>query len=822
MQDNKAKIFLNMILSETESAEMVKRAIDSVANYVDGMYVAVTYNTEQPSEDHELVKLLNTYGANIFYFKWIKSFAAARQFVMDYTPHGVNNYIFWIDADDVLKGGEHLRRVSDEATAMQHAAVFFNYLYQVDLDEYGEVREVIIEHKRERLIRNDGTFKWIGMLHETLIEQRTENIMKIARDECTVIHLSSSDRSDKSLGRNIDILEEQAKKENHKDPRTIIYLAKAYFDKAKLQTDTTQQKILYELALTLFTEYLQGVGTPGNPGYQEGSGWPEERATAWAYISEIARMNSQYDVAIDALHNAIKAAPEYPNYYVDMAMTYGMMKDNKKAKHWLRLATEIPTPTTTLVTTPRDLKVRALEVDYNIALSDGNLAQAERDSELLNEIIPNFEPLMNRHALVKSLHRDNKASQSIVYLGKYLEEKNERQKIIPLIQSIPTTLQQEQFVAEMKHEFLPPRNWEENEITILCGPGVEIWSPKSIQTGLGGSEEAVVYLSQELTKLGWKVTVYANPGPDVGDHQGVVYLPWYDLNWKDNFNVLVLWRVIGFVDLNPKAKYIVAWMHDIPSNPDFTQERVGKIDKIIPLSEYHKSVFRMHTLTGEFVPMPEEKLFVSSNGIIKPNLNTKWIRKPYSMLYVSSADRGLIYLLNNWSKIREQVPEATLDVFYGFQVYDVLHGNNPARMAWKEHLLGMMKQEGISYKGRIGHTQLNKEFATHAIWAYPTDFTEINCISAMKAQACGAIPVTTNFAALKETVKNGIRVDVDITTKEGQEAYFKVLVEMLKDEKKQQEIRKSMMDFAQDFFLWSKVATAWNDLFKAGLKGGGK
>ena len=821
MQDNKAKIFLNMILSETESAEMVKRALDSVMKYVDSAYIAITYNTEQPKEDHELVKLLNTYGANVFYFKWIKSFAAARQFVMDYTPHGVNNYIFWIDCDDVFKGGENLRRVAEEAVVMQHAAVFFNYLYQVDLDEYGEVREVIIEHKRERLIRNDGTFKWVGMLHETLIEQRTENIIKVPRDECTVIHLSSTPRTDKSLERNIDILEEQAKIENHKDPRTIIYLAKAYFDKAKLQTDTTQQKILFELALTLFTEYLDGTGEPGTPGYREGSGWPEERASAWSYISEIARMNGQYNTAIDALYNALKAAPEYPQYYVDMAMTYGLMKDNKKARHWLKLATEVPIPNTTLVTTPRDLKVRALEVDYNLALEEGNLAQAERDSELLNEIVPNFEPLQKRHELVKALHRDNKASQSIVYLGKYLEERNEKQKIIPLIQSIPSTLQQEQFVAEMKHTFLPPKDWEENEITMLCGPGVEIWSPKSIQTGLGGSEEAVVYLSQEMTKLGWKVTVYANPGPDTGNHQGVTYLPWYDLNWKDNFNVLVLWRVIGFVDVNPKAKYIVAWMHDVPSNPDFTQERVGKIDKIIPLSEYHKSLFRMHTVTGEFVSVPEEKMFVSSNGIIKPNLNTKWPRKPYSMIYASSPDRGLIYLLNNWSKIKEQVPEATLDIFYGFKVYDVLHANNPARMAWKEHLLGLMKQDGISYKGRIGHTQLNKEYATHAIWAYPTDFTEINCISAQKSQACGALPVTTNFAALKETVCcGGIRVDVDITTKEGQEEYFKVLVETLKDTKKQEDIRPNMMKLAQEKFLWSHVAESWSDLFKTGLKGG--
>lgn len=806
-----------MILAQDEPLEMVKRSVESVKDYVDGMYIAITYKDEQPSEENELAKLLKELGVNVLYFKWISDFAAARQYVMDNTPHGATSFIYWHDADDILRDAPNLRKVANEAVIYNHAAVFFDYWYRVALDANNNVRDILVEHKRERLIRNDGGFKWIGSLHETLIEQRTENVLKVPRSDCVVVHLTSDDRIDKSLDRNVAILEAQAEKEKHSDPRTLIYLGKAYFDKANMQSDPAQRKIFFDLSTTLLQEYLQGAGTPGTPGYQEGSGWPEERATAWAYIAEVAKINGNFNTAIRCLHNAIIEAPAFPNYYVDIAQIYSMKGDHAKAKHWLQLATNVDMPETTIVTAPRDLKMRALEVDYNVALAEGKFEQAVEDSNKLLEILPDNQELIQRHEVVQNLSLYNKAAQSIVFLGKYLEQIKQTDKIAHLIRSIPQEMMQEQFATEMAHLFLPPKTWESDEIAIVCGPGFEEWSPKSVQTGLGGSEEAVVYMAQELKRKGWKVTVFANPGKDAGDHQGVNYVSWNTFNTKDNFNILILWRNIGLVDHNLQARYKMVWMHDVPTNPDFTQERVGKVDKIAVLSEFHKTLFRMHTITGESVPMPEEKFFVTANGIPTPQLNTKWKRDPKAMIYASSPDRGLVYLLNNWSKILEKCPEAKLDVFYGFQVFDVIHQNNPARMAWKAQVLEMMKQPGITYHGRVGHTELNKQYATHGVWAYPTDFEEISCISAMKAQSCGAIPVTTNYAALKETVRNGYRVDVDIKEKSGQDAYLDKLCEVLNDEKGQEEIRKGMMDFAQKNFSWTGVATEWDELFRKGL-----
>lgn len=615
VEPQKARLYLNMILKENEPAEMVQRSIESVLKCVDGIYITITYSDKQPSLDSPLAKLLKKYKTHISFFKWVDDFSAARNFAMDQAPHGSLEFIYWHDADDVLQGAENLRSTLETAIKYNWATVFFHYWYQVELDKDGNVREILVDHKRERIIRNDSTFKWVGMLHELLIEQKQDNITKVMSDQCRVVHLSNAKRVDENIYRNIRILEAQMDKENHKDPRTLIYLGKAYVDMGKVQKEKDERNKYFTKALKLFYEYLEGFGKPGSTGYKEGSGWPEERSGAWEHVGEIAFIQEEYAVAASAFQSAIDEAPYYPNYYIDLAMCYSAMNDIKKAKHWLNIATTVPEPETSLITTPKDLKVRALEVDYHVSLAEQKLEKALQDVRMLEELNPDDKLFKKRADMLLSLIAGNKASQSVVFLGKYLERQKEVDKIKYLLQAIPQDLQQEKFVSEMKHLFLPSKQWATNEIAILCGPGFEEWSPKSLATGLGGSEEAVVYLSKELAKLGWKVTVYANPGKEMGIYDGVEYKPYYDLNPKDMFNVMVLWRGVGFIDFEPKAKFVLLWTHDIPNNPDNTEERLAKINKIAVLSEYHKSLFRQCDKKGNFTKIPDSKFFLTSNGV---------------------------------------------------------------------------------------------------------------------------------------------------------------------------------------------------------------
>ncbi len=800
------KIALAMIVKDNSEALLLRRCLDSIRKHVDGLFITAT-----GEQCDEIKKITEEYQGEYSYFKWTKRFDEARNFNAAQISKEYLYYI-WCDADDVWQNPEQLRQIVREAYLYNHSAVFFDYLYMVDLDEKGNIREVVIEHKRERIIKNNGTFKWIGKLHETLIEQHQDNVVKVFRPEVKVVHLTTMDRADSNVDRNIEILEQTIKDENHKDPRTVMYLAKAYYDKGKMARTPQDQKMYYEFAIALFQEYLVGAGTPGKSEYQEESGWREERSSAWEYLSEIYRVFGQYNMATKSIVNALIEDPRFPNYYISMAMVCALKKEWDNAEVWLKIGANLPIPNTTIILTPRDLKARALEIDFQIAMAKQDLDRAERSSQKLVEIFPNMKEASDRLKQIQSLKSANQAAQSVTYLGRYLEEQNEKQKIVSLLQAMPKSIANEQFASQMRHLYTPKRIWGKDEVAIICGPGFEKWSPKNVNQGIGGSEEAVIYLSKELVKQGYKVTVYADPQDEMGEYDGVTYLPWYELNIKDEFNIMLVWRAIGFVDSNFSARKTYLWMHDIPANPSFTEERMKKIDKIFVLSNFHKSLLKMYK-KGQLVDIPEDKIMVTSNGIIPVVINKKWQRDPHKLVYTSSYDRGLVYLLNMWPVIKKEVPEAHLEIFYGWNLYDVVHANNPARARWKAQMQDLMKQDGITDHGRVGHTELNKEVATAGIWAYPSSFEEISCISAMRAQALGAIPVVTDYAALKETVQHGSKVKVDITTSEGQVAYQKELIAMLKDPKLQEQIRNPMMEFGQKEFSWEKVAKNWKEEF---------
>jgi glycosyltransferase involved in cell wall biosynthesis len=187
-------------------------------------------------------------------------------------------------------------------------------------------------------------------------------------------------------------------------------------------------------------------------------------------------------------------------------------------------------------------------------------------------------------------------------------------------------------------------------------------------------------------------------------------------------------------------------------------------------------------------------------------------RDPYLIAYGSSYDRGLEHLLKMWPEIKKEVPEAKLHVFYGWNLFDKVYHDNPERQAWKAKINALMDQEGITHLGRISHEAVKNEMEKAGVWAYPTHFGEISCITAMKAQAYGAIPVVIAYAALAETVQFGIKVDGDIYEPEIRDLYLKSLISLLKDHKQQEFIRPKMMEWAKKF-SWTLVADQWSQEF---------
>jgi hypothetical protein len=319
-----------------------------------------------------------------------------------------------------------------------------------------------------------------------------------------------------------------------------------------------------------------------------------------------------YNKALRASMNSLLESPSFPENYLTIALIYATQKKWNFADRWLKTALSIPPPRTTLVSSPKELQIRALEVAYHIALNARKIDDIHDTAKQMYELLPGNPEMERRYKEALSFKEQRETTRAFIGLTKYLEASGEIAKIKPLMMAAPGIIATNPFVAGAKQRYFPPKVWGEDEITIYCGPGFETWSPKHLEsaegTFIGGSEEAVIYLSKELAELGWRVTVYGNPGDGVGKYYDnkVEFLPYYEFNEADTFNIFVSWRQPHIADWNLNTKKFYVWCHDIQNPLDYTPQRLAKIDKVIVLSPWHR----------ENIPdVPDEQVLISANGI---------------------------------------------------------------------------------------------------------------------------------------------------------------------------------------------------------------
>lgn len=200
----------------------------------------------------------------------------------------------------------------------------------------------------------------------------------------------------------------------------------------------------------------------------------------------------------------------------------------------------------------------------------------------------------------------------------------------------------------------------------------------------------------------------------------------------------------------------------------------------------------------------------------KAKLQRKQTRQ-HKIFWGSSYDRGLDYLLFMWPDIKEKYPDAELHITYGWDLFDALRGGNPERLQWKENVVKMMHQPGIIHWGRVGKTRLKELRQKCGIWAYPTHFQEINCITALECQEDGVVPVTMDDFALSETVGSGIKIKGKIINLDVQDEFKDAIITLMGDTKRWEDESRKAQEFARSY-KWDKVAPKWEDYFKQPVK----
>jgi glycosyltransferase involved in cell wall biosynthesis len=352
-------------------------------------------------------------------------------------------------------------------------------------------------------------------------------------------------------------------------------------------------------------------------------------------------------------------------------------------------------------------------------------------------------------------------------------------------------------------------------LNFVCYHTIPEWWDGHLPGGTAGSEEAVVEMARCFAKKGWYVQVYNNCGSSPRDVNGVRYIPRAKYKSASVVDVTVVWRTPGLFDSSINSQKTYLWLHDDVPEKELTTQRLRNITKVISLSNFQRSLWPR---------VRDNQILLSSNGI---NIEkTQGVRSsdvggsigknPRKCIYTSAPERGLECLLSLWPDIYRRVPNATLSIFYGWELWDYFYSRSAERIIWKESIISLMKQPGIGAQCQhVSMDELWEEYLSSGIWIYPTEWRENSCITAMKAQACGVLPVTTSVAALAETVQWGRKISArDIYTNvAAQREFVDAVVDYLvaPDEL----YRRQMTDWANTMFSWEKVGHQWEQDFNS-------
>lgn len=785
-----------------DCAAELERCLKTIAAYPDEVVVVNTGLTPEEKGFAETNAVAKKFGAKVFHFPWVEDFSAARNFSFEKCSHDV---VMWLDSDDIVDGAAMLDRVIRQSFSDNSVGVLYaEYLYafdRIDFDKnkpvkWGNCTAVLT---RERIV-DRRCFTWRAPIHEVLCETFGVNGLMVPPQMARIrhVHLHDEESTNGSLERNLRVLE------HHYNP----------VDKGGLG-EYCEERMLFYWANTLtglrrfpeaIQKYLEYIPRSGsNPEIQQ----------AFQSASECARLIGNLSLAKALGHQACDKNPDAPTPYFMLAQVYKQEGNEPLAEHYALECLE------------RANKINQEMISNPKVIFGGSAILAANCKLSLNKL-DDIEPLLG---IAERFY--GKECQDILQIRAVLTRELEKRKLMTaygtlreaigpqdtekmraLARVAPPVLRSHPEIAR----FLPKHRPEgKRTITFLCTGGMPPpWGPELLKTGIGGSEEAVCYLSEQFVKKGWHVEVFAPCKRQTW--QGVEWYPFEEFPGSDDespTDVLVVWRSPFLLEtLGSRAKRTYVWLHDMPTRGLWPNGIWNGYDGIFVLSEFHKRVY-------DFVP--DSKKIVSANGLPSDRLVPidQLANEPHRMVYASDPTRGLLTVLTWWEHIRKAVPDAELDVYYGFHPTLMAACRRPdpygrQLAATVKKIDELRKQDGVNWHGFVGHEQLHAGFAKCGLWLYPSAYDEISCITAMKMQAHGVVPVTSEQGALAETVQHGVKIPGDPNDVAMQKAWFDAVVAQANNPWTREQ-RLDMATDARSKFSWASVADQWHGLFEKDL-----
>ena len=349
----------------------------------------------------------------------------------------------------------------------------------------------------------------------------------------------------------------------------------------------------------------------------------------------------------------------------------------------------------------------------------------------------------------------------------------------------------------------------------------------NLNTSLGGSESALIYLARGLVERGHRVAIFTLMKRDeqgrpwttnCKDDHGIW---WFDhemmepivrARQPDVFISLRMPQVFQWYVL-ADCKLRILWNEDLLTDGKEYLGNAWQIDLHAFVSDYHCEQYVRE------IPAIEEAglTWATTNPIDVSQIEhaTRGVLKdPNRLIHVSRPERALVQgdrspLLEIFGRMRQQNPDLTLGVCRYHSMYE----NNPNVAAICRRADELVAQaEGVEWLGELNKADLYREIARSQLVVYPgaVDFAETCCIAALEAQACGTPMVATDIGALRETLPqdSGARIRGNALEEDYQAAFATTCLEYLTDPVDYERACTAGRAFAEQFD-YSIVAEQW-------------
>ncbi|MBC8570333.1 tetratricopeptide repeat-containing glycosyltransferase family 2 protein [Zongyangia hominis] len=229
-----------MIVKNEE--DVLGRCLESVRDIADEIVVVDTGSTDKTRQ------IAAAFTSKVYDFPWTDDFASARNFSFS---KATRDYCLWLDADDVLLPEDREKLIALKETLDPEVDMVM-MKYNTAFDEGGHPT---FSYYRERLIRRDRAFPWVGEIHEVIVPAG-----KVLHCDIAVTHRKEGPGDP---DRNLRIFEGMLRRGKVLEPRQQFYYARELYYHAR-----------YPEAIAVFTAFLDG-----------GKGWVENNIDACRHLA---------------------------------------------------------------------------------------------------------------------------------------------------------------------------------------------------------------------------------------------------------------------------------------------------------------------------------------------------------------------------------------------------------------------------------------------------------------------------------------------------------------------------------------------------------